>query len=654
MTAVNTVLGVRSHGSGIALLELARRIAMVPAAAGAAWTCAIAVLICSEVIARSVFNNPLTGLTEFIALSVPPVVFLQLPMLLLTGKLFRVELFTGPLDHDNPRHAPFGITYAIVLLAVFALFGPWVGSEAIDAYIEGDYVGSTGAFAISTWPFLAIVVFGVAASALAAVALLAVNLTTLLGDGGLARSATWRVGVLLLTMAGFAVFVAIMPTDPLFVGATFIAALFIFLMLGFPIATILIVLSALGIYLIRENFRVTEVAIGVALTRSIANFEFAVVPLFVAMGLVLDKARLGEDAFSVAAYLLRRVRGGLAISTVIANAIFASVVGSSIASAAVFSRVAVGPMISAGYSPRRAVGTVAGSSVLGMLIPPSLLLIVFGLTAEQSIGQLFVAAIVPGLLLACAFAVVAWLLAPKNVKASANAEDDTSTDVPRVSIEDSMSLREIASRLGPVALLVALVLGGIYSGWFTPTEAAGVGLAAAIVIAMVRRTITLSGLGHTALEAGLISSAMLILMAAASAYTRLLAFSRLPMELDALLQSADLQLMALMFVVIVVALLLGSVLDSVSIILVLTPIALPLIIQAGADPIWFGVVLVIAVEVGLLTPPFGLSAYTVREVLSRQGVTLTDVFIGAMPFVGAMLAIIGVLVCVPEIVTMFR
>lgn len=628
----------------IAVLAVARKAATVPAAIGAAWTVFVALLICAEVIGRTIFNNPITGMTEFVALSVAPVMFLQLPMLILGGRLFKAELFTGPLEDDNAEHAVFALSHALAILCVLALFGPWVADEALQAWQDGDYMGSAGAFAIPTWPFLALIVAGTCCSALATLVVAGTHLVTLACGG--TKAITVRTVILVVALGLFAGIVTVLPYDPLVIGLTCVAALFLFLLLGFPIAVVLILLSAIGVYLIRDNYRVTEVALGLALTRSIANFEFAVVPLFVAMGLVLDKARLGEDAFSVAAQLLRRVRGGLAIATVAANAVFASVVGSSIASAAVFSRVAVGPMVAAGYSTRQAVGTVAGSSVLGMLIPPSLLLIVFGLAAEQSIGKLFVAAVIPGLLLSLAFAGVAFLWAPRLAERAPS--DPRQTPAPAA----DMSAVEMLRRLGPVLLLVLLVLGGIYSGWFTPTEAAGVGLAASVAIALARRNISLRGLARTAFEAGLISAAMLMLIAAASAYTRLLSFSRLPMELNAALVSADLGLVTLMLTVVLVALVLGSVLDSVSIILVLTPIALPLVLQLGADPIWFGIVLVVAVEVGLLTPPFGMAAYVVREVVASYGVTLTDIFLGALPFVAAMLVVIALLILVPSLVTL--
>lgn len=617
---------LRAAGSGTRALALL----------GAVWTCGIVLLICAEVVGRSLFNSPIAGLTEMVSLSVTSIMFLQLPAVVFRGKLFRVELFTGPLDRDRPDHALFDIAYAGVLLALLAMALPWTWGEAVKAWISGDFTGATGAFELPTWPFRFTNFFGCAVTAAVALCLILRGLRQVVMPGW-TGAAGLKAAVFLSLIAGFAVTVWALPYNPLLIGSCFILWLFVFLLLGFPISTILLGLSVAGIWLIREDFRVTEVTLGLALTKSISSFEFAVVPLFVAMGLVLEKARMGEDAFAAAAWAMRGVRGGLGVATVLANAVFASVVGSSIASAAVFSRVAVGPMMAAGYPRRKAVGTVAGSSVLGMLIPPSLLLIVYGLISEQSIGKLFVAAVLPGLALAGAFALVSVLIAPRKAASVAAVEP--------------LSPGQMVLRLAPMVLLVVIVLGGIYSGWFTPTEAAGVGLFVSILIALARRSLNLRGLVETMFQAGLISAAMLILMAAAGCYTRLLAFAQIPMQLNLWLSSAGLEFTLLMVVFVLIVLALGAVLDSVSIILIIAPIMLPLLRQFGADPIWFGILLVISVEVGLLTPPFGMSAYTVKEVLSDQGVTLSDIFIGALPFVLAMLAVIALLIGVPGLAT---
>lgn len=606
---------------------------------GASWMALLAVLICTEVFARGLFNHPIAGLNEFVGLSIVPIMFLQLPAVLLTGKLFRVEILTGRLQPSNPTHALFGVCYSLVLLALLAMAGPWMLNEAVKAWVTNDYAGVPGAFQLPTWPFRWAAFIGCAAMIAVGLFILVRDLGTVLRNREVGALINAKTLIFVCTVAAFGVSLFFLPDSPVLIGAIFIVWLFVLLGLGFPIATILLGLSVVGIFVIRENFRVTEVTLGLSLTKSMGTMEFAAIPLFITMGLILDKARLGEDAFQVAAYFMRRLRGGLAIATVTANAVFASVVGSSIASAAVFSRVAVPPMIAAGYPARAAVGTVAGSSVLGMLIPPSLLLIVYGLIAEVSIGKLFVAAIVPGLLLSLAFAGVAFLMAPKLSKA---VEAD---DVPR------MGAGDVVRKLWPVTVLIVVILGGIYSGWFTATESAGVGLVLSVIIAMARGTLPLKVLARATYEAGLISAAMLLLMAAAGTYSRLLAFAQLPMTLNEMLIAADLSYYALMLVFVLIVLALGAVLDTVSIILIITPIVLPLVHQMGADPIWFGIVLVIATEVGLLTPPFGVSAYTVREVLSDRDIKLSDIFIGSMPFVLAMLGLVALLVVMPVLTT---
>lgn len=627
---------------------LMRRLGQLTAAMaclGTVATMLIALLICAEVFRRGLFNRPISGMTELVSLSIVPIMFLILPAVVFRRKLFRVELFTGPWRPDDPAHAFYGVFHALGLLAIIAIVGVWAKDEAIKAWTTNDFSGIAGSFEIPIWPFSTVVVIGFAVMALTSAAMALRDGLTLWACRRSLRTALLapRPVIFVAALVLFALSLKVLPYDPLLIGTVFIGWLFVFLGLGFPIATVLLGLSAIGIYLIRENFRITEVTMGISLTKSIGTFEYAVIPLFVTMGLILDKAKLGEDAFQVAAHFLGRVRGGLAIATVVANAVFASIVGSSIASAAVFSRVAVQPMVDNGFSLRRALGTVAGSSVLGMLIPPSLLLIVYGLIAEQSIGQLFVAAVLPGLLLAVLFSGLVCFLAPSRRKVAGQmAEKQAQPPLRPV---------EILFKIGPIALLVITILGGIYSGLFTPTEAAGIGLVLSVIIGFARGTMTLRLFWKTTLEAGLISAAMLVLMASAGAYTRLVAFARLPMELNQWLIATGPDYYTLMAIFVVVVLALGAVLDSVSIILVITPIILPMVRQFGADPVWFGVLLVVTVEIGLLTPPFGMSAYTVREVLSDLKVKLSDIFVGAFPFVLVMLLVVAILVVAPSLAT---
>jgi tripartite ATP-independent transporter DctM subunit len=408
-----------------------------------------------------------------------------------------------------------------------------------------------------------------------------------------------------------------------------------------PIALVLMSLSYIGIWIARSGEFMAVNTLGLAASSAVSSYEFGVIPLFIMMGLVLEKADVGRDAFSAAASLLRRLRGGLGIATVFANAIFASIVGSSIASAAVFSRIAVPEMVAQGYTKRFSVGCVAGSSVLGMLIPPSLLLIIYGLIAEESVGKLFIAGVIPGIILALAFALaiyaMTWLM-PRFI-GDARIPEGMAGSTPR----------EIFFQLGPIVLLVVLVIGGIYGGFFTPTEAAAAGTAFAFIIALVKRRLSWDAFKSIVLESGYVSAAILFLIVAANLYTRQVALTGIPSKLANWVSSAGLEMGGFLAVYFVILLLLGMILDSVSIMLIMLPIMMPILDVLGGDKIWFGVITVIVVEIGLLTPPFGLSVYVVKSVLPKDFVSLPTIFAGALPFVLIMVLVSILLMAVPDL-----
>ena len=266
---------------------------------------------------------------------------------------------------------------------------------------------------------------------------------------------------------------------------------------GMHVAVVLAVVSFVGVWLIRGDMSVAANLLAAASQDAVASHIFGVVPLFVLTGFLVAKADVGKDAFEVANQLLRRVRGGLGIATVASNAVFAAITGISIASAAVFTRIAVPEMRRFGYNPRFAVGVVAGSSVLGMLIPPSLLMILYGFLANQSVGDLFTAGIVPGLVLALAYSLGIVLMAtlwPRSVYESGQAK---ATDG-----EALLPLATLVLKMLPSVLLIAAILGGLYAGFFTATEAGATGAAMALVIALLRRKLDLRSLWSVLTETG--------------------------------------------------------------------------------------------------------------------------------------------------------
>lgn len=427
------------------------------------------------------------------------------------------------------------------------------------------------------------------------------------------------------------------------IGLASLAAIIVLIYLGMHVAVALALTSFLGVWALKGSPLLASRLLALATFDGISSYVFGVVPLFVLMGLVVSAAGIGKDTFEVAERLFRRLRGGLGVATVGANAVFAAITGISIASAAVFTKVAVPEMIRFGYRPRFAVGVVAGSSVLGMLIPPSLLFILYGILTEQSVGDLFIAGIGPGILLAVAYAVAivaAAYFAPRFVDGGAGAP-------PTAAVERLEAL----AKLGPIAVLVALVLGGIYGGLFTPTEAGAVGALGAILIAVAKRRLDGGTLWRVVVETGHVTASICFLLIAAGMYMRMLSLTGLPDFLGRWIVDAELGVTGVVLAYVAVVLLMGTILDSSSIMLVMVPLVLPVVTGYGVDLVWFGVITVLAVEIGLLTPPFGLSAFVIKSSLADDSITLGDVFAGALPFALVMLAVLGLVIAFPALST---
>ncbi len=407
-----------------------------------------------------------------------------------------------------------------------------------------------------------------------------------------------------------------------------------------PIA--LILCSFIGVWAIKGNALLAAKMLGLAANDAISSYFFGVVPVFVLMGFIVSESGMGRDAFDVANAMFKRIKGGLGVGTIAANTIFAAITGISIASAAVFTKIAVPELRRHGYETRFAVGVVAGSSVLGMLIPPSLLLILYGLLTEQSIGDLFLAGLGPGLVLAVLFGlgtVAMAIYAPGFVGRNLSGD------------ESDLTGAELVAKGLPIALLIALVLGGIYAGFFTPVEAGAMGTAGAFIIGLIKRRLSLQGLWRVLVETGMITAAICFLLIAAQMYSRMLAFSGVPAGFGNYVATADLTVLGILLLYCLVVILLGMILDSGSIMLILVPLMLPVVSALNVDLIWFGIITVIAVEIGLLTPPFGISVYVIKASLDDPNIALKDIFIGAAPFALMMVVCLALVIAFPPIAT---
>jgi C4-dicarboxylate transporter, DctM subunit len=607
---------------------------------GTMWLFCLTFVICADVAGRYLFGAPIQGAAEIVGYSVVTALFLQFANTLRVGRFARVEVLIEHLEERRPGAAAFlNALFALSGAVMFGLiaWGTWPRFE--HAWSTGEVTGTPGVFTFRLWPFFAVIVLGAAATCLEFL----IQLATAFRRGAVRPG--WKAFAAVMVGIAAAALVASADLANIGIGLACIALLVVLLYSGMPIGVVMMVVGFAGIWLIRGDPDLGVRTLSRSSSEYLQNYFFGVVPLYVLMGLLVSRADIGRDAFDVARWALRGLRGGLGVATVAANALFASVTGSSIASAAVFTRIATPEMLRFGYTPRFAVGVVAGTSVLGMLIPPSLLLIVYGSLAEESVGHLFLAAIVPGLVLAAAMALAIVFMAvfmPNYV-----GGDKTEVAV-------TGSARSAALKLLPIIALIVIVLGGIYGGVFTPTESAAAGALGALLIAAARRRLTWRTLWDTMLETGYITVSVLFLLLAARIFGQMLAISNLPQQMSALVAGAELGLYGFVAAFIVLVVLLGTILDSVSIMVITLPFAVPVVKALGGDLIWFGIISTVAVEMGLLTPPFGISCYVVKATLDDPRVTLNQVFAGAAPFVLVMLLVLVLLLYVPALSLVFR
>ena len=426
--------------------------------------------------------------------------------------------------------------------------------------------------------------------------------------------------------------------------------------IGVHIAIALGMTSALGIFLVTGSdiyaFRTVQTMLAATAYEAIREFVFAVIPLFLLMGEFISKSGTVTDVYRGLNRLLRRLPGRLGIATVLGNALFSFVTGVSIASAATFSRIAYPEMRRFGYHPGFALGTVAGSSCLGMLIPPSVLMIVWGILTEQSIGQLFAGGVLPGLMLTSMFILYVFTMAlvkPSVVGAgvvpnpSATPVDE---DVPEVS-----TTQFLISLFGIVAVIVA-VLGGIWFGIFSPTEGAGAGAFIGLVLALIKG-MKFKDFIDAILSVGKTSAPILLLLVAASLYSRTLAMTGMANAIEGLFIGSGMEPWMIIGVMVLIWFALGMIIDSISIMLLTAAIFSPIAIKLGMDPIAFAIIAIVAIEAGLLTPPFGLLVYTVKSAIQDidPEMNVMTIFKSSIPYWIIMLIAMALIVRFPVIAT---
>lgn len=424
--------------------------------------------------------------------------------------------------------------------------------------------------------------------------------------------------------------------------------LLVLLTLGVPIVVSLGLASFIGVALLTRSLDVALSILSTTTFEALRDYLFAVIPLFILMGEFVARSGAALDLYTSINRVMRRVPGRLAVATVLGNAVFGAIVGVSVASAAAFSRIAYPAMSNAGYSKRVSLGCIAGSASLGMLIPPSVLMIVWGVLTQESISKLFLAGVIPGILLACMYALFCVGYAVWKPEAfGGKRRGETRTAEPDEL--GAVTASELIGTLGCVGL-IALVLGGIWSGLFTPTEGAGVGALLALALALVKG-VRWAGFLEVIKHTGKAAGPIMCLLIFAQMYSRLLAMSGLGATVQSAVTGLTVAPGLIILAMVVVWFLLGMFIDSVSIILLTVPIFVPIANSLGMNPIAFAIIGIVVIEVGIITPPFGLVVFTVKGCVKDPDVTLGDIFRGALPYWVMLLILAGLVYFVPAMAT---
>jgi tripartite ATP-independent transporter DctM subunit len=425
--------------------------------------------------------------------------------------------------------------------------------------------------------------------------------------------------------------------DPLWMGLLGLGVLFVLVILGMRIAFATALVGFLGLCALK-NVTVASKVLGFLPHGIVAHYSLSVIPLFIIMGYYAFYAGLTDDIFFTARQWFGHYPGGLAITTVFGCAGFAACTGASTASAAVMGRVAIPEMTKYGYHPRLAAGVVAASGTLASLIPPSVILVIYGIITEQSVGKLLIAGFIPGVVSAAIYAGMIYV----RVKIS----PELGQTQPAASWKERfLSLKGTWG----ILCIIFLIMGGIYSGIFTPTEAGAAGAFGAFLLALGMRRLTKERFKESLLETGRTTIMIFSIVVGVLIFVRFLALSGLPNRMSEIVLLLPLPPLLVLMLILMIYVFLGMFLDAIGMMMLTLPLIFPAVVALGFDPIWFGIILVKMCEICLITPPVGLNVYVVHSVAPE--IPLEEIFRGVLPFVAMDILTVGLLIMFPQIIT---
>lgn len=373
---------------------------------------------------------------------------------------------------------------------------------------------------------------------------------------------------------------------------------------------------------------------------SFSSYSLSVIAMFTWMGFLAFHSGIGSNLYTLAYKLVGHLPGGLSIATQAACAIFGAVCGSNTATAATMGAIALPEMRKYDYDMSLATASIAAGGVLGILIPPSVILIVYGMATEQSIGSLFIAGIMPGILLMVLYMAVIFILASRN--------PDLAPPGPTATWGERIRL--MVTGLGDILIVFSLSIGGLFAGWFTPTEAGAVGAAGVLLVALIEKRLNWQNFNKSVMDTTRTTAMIMLMVAGAVVFGRFIAISRIPFELAQWASNIPLPPFAVMGIILLIYFVLGCFIDALALILLTIPIFYPVVVDAlGYDPIWFGVIVVLVVAMGVITPPVGMNVYVIKGV--APDIPLEQIFKGIWPFLAAQVVCLVILMIFPAIAT---
>ena len=592
----------------------------------------MALLIVVDVFLRVFFNSPIAGTLELEQFMLATVVFFTLGYGMIQKSHVSIDILSSKY---SPRLRLFLESVFSIIGACLFIIISWQNVIRAFVAIEDEEIGVvTG---IPLYPFLFITALG---SALIALVLI-INLLNFIAELIKTETKSWMwvflIGIVgALVMFSPPLLYTLSIKMPVSTAGVFAFLLLLFgMLLGIPIAFALGVTGYLGLWYsngIETSLKVVRMSV----FDSVADYFFCVIPFFVLMGFICFRSGLSNTLYQVGHKLFGQLPGGLSIGTIFGCAGFAAICGDSLATAGTMGSVAIPEMKKFRYQDALATSCVAAGGTLGILIPPSVGFVIYGLIAEQSIGKLFMAGIIPGVLLALAFSVIIYLRCKMNRSLGPPG--------PKIPLSEKVSAMK---NIWPMLILFLIVIGGIYSGIFTPTEAGGVGVIAALVIGSLTRGLSRQGLYSACLEAMALTSMIFGILIGVKILGYFIVITEIPLKLADFIVTMQVSRYVIFIFVLLLYVVLGMVMNIIPMIMLTLPILFPTILALGFDPIWYGVIMVMMMEMGQITPPVGINVFVIAGV--AKDVPMATIFKGILPFVLAMVIVIVILTIFPDL-----